>query len=75
MKIFKLSIVLLLLAGVFSCKKDNSATTTLTSDQAADMASSALASNSGGVAFMSDNISANAPRLLQLAVKLSTLLV
>jgi hypothetical protein len=60
MKTFKLSIVLLLLVGVFSCKKDNSATTALTSDQAADMASSALASNSGGVAFMSDNISANA---------------
>jgi hypothetical protein len=60
MKTFKSTIMLLLVLGMFSCKKDNSATTALTSDQAADMASSALASNSGGVASMSDDISANA---------------
>lgn len=61
MKTFKLSIVLLLLLGVFSCKKDNtSASASVSSDQAADLASSALASNSGGVASMTDDISANA---------------
>jgi hypothetical protein len=59
MKTFKLSIVLLLLMGAFSCKKDNTSGS-LTSDQAADMASSALAANSGGVASMTDAISANA---------------
>jgi len=60
MKTLKLSIVLLLLLGVFSCKKDNSTSVSLTTDQAADMAASALSSNSGGVASMTDNISANA---------------
>jgi len=60
MKTFKLSIVMLLVLGVFSCKKDSSSSASVTSDQAADMASSALASNSGGVASMTDAISANA---------------
>src|ERR1700756_2758783 len=60
MKTFKLSIVLLLLLGVFSCKKDNTSSTTVTSDQAADLAASSLASNSGGVTSMADDISANA---------------
>jgi hypothetical protein len=60
MKTFKQSIIVLLLLGVFSCKKDNSASATFTSDQAADVAASALASNSGGIASMSDDISANA---------------
>lgn len=60
MKTFKLSIALFLLLGIFSCKKDNSASVSLTSDQAADMAASGLSSNSGGVASMTDDISANA---------------
>jgi hypothetical protein len=62
MKTFKTSIVALLLLAAISCKKDNStsATVELTSDQAADMAASSLASNSGGVASMTDAISANA---------------
>jgi hypothetical protein len=61
MKTFKLSIVLLLLLGVFSCKKDNtSASATVSGDQAADLAASALASNSGGVTSMTDDIAANA---------------
>ena len=60
MKTLKLSIALLLLLGVFSCKKDNSASVSVTSDQAADMAASSLSSNSGGVASMTDDISANA---------------
>jgi hypothetical protein len=63
MKTLKLSLVALVLLGVFSCKKDNSSNSTsasITSDQAADIASSSLASNSGGVASMTDAISANA---------------
>ncbi|MFI5160950.1 MAG: hypothetical protein ACHQHN_06710 [Sphingobacteriales bacterium] len=62
MKTFKTSIVALLLLAAISCKKDNStsATASVTSDQAADMAASSLASNSGGVASMTDAISANA---------------
>ena len=62
MKTFKTSIVALLLLAAISCKKDNStsATVAVTSDQAADMAASSLASNSGGVASMTDAVSANA---------------
>jgi hypothetical protein len=62
MKTFKTSIVALLLLAAISCKKDNSTSVaaTVTSDQAADMAASSLASNSGGVASMTDAISANA---------------
>jgi len=61
MKTLKTSIVALLLLAAISCKKDNStATAAVTSDQAADMAASSLASNSGGVASMTDDISANA---------------
>jgi len=62
MKTFKTSIIVLLLLAAISCKKDNStaATAAVTSDQAADMAASSLASNSGGVASMTDDISANA---------------
>jgi len=61
MKTFKTSIVALLLLAAISCKKDNSTTAVaVTSDQAADMAASALASNSGGISSMSDDISANA---------------
>lgn len=59
MKTFRLSMIALLLLGALSCKKD-SGNSTVTSDQAADMAASAMASNSGGVASMADNISANA---------------
>src|SRR3569833_493341 len=61
MKTIRLSIVALLLLGALSCKKDStSASATVTSDQAADMAASAMASNSGGIASMTDAISANA---------------
>ncbi len=61
MKTFKTSIVALLLLAAISCKKDNTtAITAVTTDQAADMAASALASNSGGISSMSDDISANA---------------
>ncbi|HZX60091.1 MAG TPA: hypothetical protein VFE54_15255 [Mucilaginibacter sp.] len=59
MKTFKTSIVALLLLAAISCKKD-STSASLTSDQAADVAASALASNSGGVTSMADDISANA---------------
>jgi len=61
MKTVRLSVIALLLLGALSCKKDASSTSSsVTSDQAADMAASAMASNSGGVASMADDISANA---------------
>jgi hypothetical protein len=62
MKTFKTSILALLLLAAISCKKDNStsATAAVTSDQAADIAASSLASNSGGISSMTDDISANA---------------
>lgn len=63
MKTARLSIILLILLGAISCKKDAgnaSSSTSVNSDQAADMAASAMASNSGGLASMTDNISANA---------------
>ncbi len=63
MKTFKLSLVLLLLLGAFSCKKNGSNPTnssTVTTDQAADLTASSLASNSYGIASIADNVSANA---------------
>ncbi|HJP63731.1 MAG TPA: hypothetical protein VJ844_09830 [Mucilaginibacter sp.] len=64
MKTFRLSIIALLLMGAFSCKKDSSnASASVTSDQAADMAASAFASNSGGVASMTDAVTINAQGL------------
>jgi hypothetical protein len=63
MKTARLSIIALMLLGAISCKKDASkasSSTSVSSDQAADMAASAMASNSGGLASMTDNISANA---------------
>ena len=64
MKTFRLSIIALIMLGALSCKKDStSASATVTSDQAADMTASALASNSGGVASMTDAVSINAQGL------------
>jgi hypothetical protein len=61
MKTFKTSIIVLLLLGAISCKKDNStSTTSVTTDQAADLAAGSLASNSNGIASLSDAVSANA---------------
>ena len=65
MKTFKLSLVLLVLLGVFSCKKDNSASTSgsVTTDQVADIAAGSLAENSGGLATVTDDIAVNAQGL------------
>ena len=63
MKTFKLSMIaLLLLLGVYACKKDSSTASTdaVTTDQAADLAAGSLASNSNGLASITDDISSNA---------------
>lgn len=61
MKTFKLSVIGLVLLGAISCKKtDNSASVTITSDQAADMAASSLSENSYGLTSMTDDVAANA---------------
>jgi hypothetical protein len=60
MKTIRLPIIALMLLGAISCKKDAGSSASVSSDQAADLAASALASNSGGLASISDNISANA---------------
>lgn len=63
MKTFKLSLVLLLLLGALSCKKNGSnpsTGSTVTTDQAADITATSLAENSYGIASIADNLSANA---------------
>jgi hypothetical protein len=60
MKTFKFTFILLLLIGAISCKKDSTATTAVTTDQAADIAAGSLAENSYGLASISDNVAANA---------------
>src|SRR5437867_3175101 len=61
MKTFKLSLIVLLMLGAFSCKKDNnSSTSTVTTDQAADIAAGSLAENSNGFASVTDDIAVNA---------------
>jgi hypothetical protein len=61
MKTFKLSLILLLMLGAFSCKKDStSSNTSVTTDQAADIAASSLAENSEGLASVTDDIAVNA---------------
>lgn len=67
MKTLRLSLVLLMMAGAFSCKKDNNASnssaTSVTTDQVADIAASSLAENSAGLASVTDNIAINAQTL------------
>ncbi len=64
MKTLKLSLILLLMLGVFSCNKDNSTnSSTVSSDQAADMVAGSLAENSGGFATVTDDIAVNAQGL------------
>jgi len=64
MKTLRLSIAAFLLLAVFSCKKDNnSSSASVTSDQAADIAASSLASNSYGVTSMTDAVASNAQGL------------
>ena len=48
--------------GAFSCKKDNSASSssTITTDQAADIAAGSLAENSNGFASVTDDVAVNA---------------
>lgn len=62
MKNLKLSLIALLMLGAFSCTKDNSASTstTVTTDQAADIAASSLAENSNGFASVTDDVAVNA---------------
>jgi hypothetical protein len=62
---FKLSLVILLMLGAFSCKKDNSASTSgsVTTDQVADIAAGSLAENSEGLASVTDDIAVNAQGL------------
>src|ERR1041385_3610274 len=62
MKNLKLSLIVLLMLGAFSCKKDNSASSgsSVTTDQAADIAASSLAENSNGFASVTDDIAVNA---------------
>src|ERR1700710_1977954 len=59
---FKLSLVMLLILGAFSCKKDgnSSSNNTVTTDQAADIAAGSLAANSEGFASVTDDIAVNA---------------
>ena len=53
---------MLLMLGAFSCKKDNSnsSASSVTSDQAADIAASSLAENSDGFTSVTDDIATNA---------------
>ena len=62
MKKLRLSIVLLLLLGGLSCKKTDSGTTTtsISTDQAADMVAGSLSVNSEGFATVADDIATNA---------------
>lgn len=62
MKTIKLSVVILLMLGAFSCKKDNSGSTStsVTTDQVADIAAGSLAENSQGLASVTDDIAVNA---------------
>ena len=61
MKTFKLSLIVLLMLGAFSCKKDSSSSTSaVTTDQAADIAAGSLAENSDGLASVTDDIAVNA---------------
>lgn len=62
MKNFKLSLIILLMLGAFSCKKDNntSSSSSVTTDQAADIAAGSLAENSDGFASVTDDIAVNA---------------
>lgn len=69
MKTLKLSTiaVALMLFTIASCKKDSSgtsATTTLTTDDAADIAAGALAENSGGLTSVTDNVATNADAIV-----------
>ncbi len=59
---FKLSLVMLLMLGAFSCKKDSnsSSKSSVTTDQVADIAAGSLAANSEGFASVTDDIAANA---------------
>jgi len=67
MKTIKLSIIALVaIIAVYSCKKDlgaTSAASTVTADQAADLAAGSLASNSNGLTTVTDDISLNASGL------------
>jgi hypothetical protein len=65
MKTIKLSLIILLMVGAFSCKKDNSASTSgsVTTDQAADIAAGSLAENSQGLATVTDDVAVNAQGL------------
>jgi hypothetical protein len=65
MKTIKLSLIILLMLGAFSCKKDNSASTStsVTTDQVADIAAGSLAENSQGLATVTDDIAVNAQGL------------
>ncbi len=65
MKTIKLSLIILLILGAFSCKKDNSASTSgsVTNDQVADIAAGSLAENSLGLATVTDDIAVNAQGL------------
>jgi hypothetical protein len=62
MKNLKLSLIVLLMLGAFSCTKDNSSSssTTVTTDQAADIAAGSLAENSNGFASVTDDVAINA---------------
>jgi len=59
---FKLSLVVLLMLGAFSCKKDgnSSSNSSVTTDQVADIAAGSLAANSEGFASVTDDIAVNA---------------
>jgi hypothetical protein len=63
MKALKLTLIVpVLLFLAISCKKSANTTTspTVTSDEAADMAASAVASNSFGLASVTENVGINA---------------
>ncbi|HWD89616.1 MAG TPA: hypothetical protein VG367_15900 [Mucilaginibacter sp.] len=60
LKLFMIAVALTLFS-ISACKKDStSATTTVTTDDAADIAAGALAENSGGLTSVTDNIATNA---------------
>jgi hypothetical protein len=60
MKILKLVIIALIFSGISACKKAATASLNVSSDDAAAILAGSLASNSYGVANISDDVSTNA---------------
>ncbi|MES2376352.1 MAG: hypothetical protein V4553_07230 [Bacteroidota bacterium] len=63
MKALKITLIIPVLLFAISCKKSNTTSSAVTTDEAADMAVSAVATNSFGFASVTDNVGLNAQTL------------